>query len=90
MPNSTFIVWDAVKLRQFKCAIAYARARDAGVFTFNKHKFVTGYAAYLAEYLESRFDTGCPTTTQWHTPTPFTQAQIAKEIENDLNERKES
>ncbi len=54
------IDWTAEKLSSFKSAYAKALKRKASqresMFTWEEYQFIPGYAKYLIEYLEPKFD----------------------------------
>lgn len=49
------IQWTGIKLVRFKIAYRNARVNKAETFHFEGNEFVTNYAKYLIEYLDSKF-----------------------------------
>lgn len=51
------VEWDKVKLEKFKAAYERAKLNPlTDVFSFDGHEFVLGYAKYLVQYLEEKFN----------------------------------
>lgn len=49
------IEWTPAMLKRFKVAYKKACENKQDTFVFNNNEFVTSYAKYLIEYLETRF-----------------------------------
>lgn len=52
--GDVIIEWDRDKLESFKRT--YAANKNRGVFTWDGHEFLTAYAKYLIEYLETKLE----------------------------------
>lgn len=56
MSYGSIINWTPDTLARFKRAYAKALKDDVPTFTFEGNEFVVGYAKYLIEYLEGKFN----------------------------------
>ena len=56
----TRLMFDHPRLARFKQAYHQATTEQQEEFTFEGHKFFTGYAKYLIEYLETQLHKGKP------------------------------
>ena len=52
--NLPMVGWTHVKLARFRVAYEDAKAAGQTEFLFDGNEFLTKYAAYLIEYLETR------------------------------------
>jgi len=66
MSDQPTITWTLPKLKRFRRACRKADRSNAGVFTFDGHEFVVGYARYLIEYLETRLNPTHERTNEWN------------------------
>ena len=52
--ESTYVSWDAPKLKRFKLAYSKLPPDPNHVFLFDGHGYLKSYAKYLIAYLETR------------------------------------
>lgn len=64
MTKKNYITWDHPMLIRFKARFEQAKTANESQFSFEGNEFVTDYAKYLIEYLETRLvPNGLPHTT---------------------------